>query len=201
VPGTLPTPSHPALSHPTAPPPLRASDRSNVVPCFMPDFMHCMAFEYGVDAEGMFDTGESIPSRSSFAFPGSVSRLFHAVRSDFVARLSYPSTWRMVESGTEFGGSLLETMEGRFEAGERCWSPGPPGRRRGSVSPAHRPFDVVSAPAPASALTPCPRPPFAAVSIRCHVPGACDWPVQRPSVSRVPPKRAVFRRALQTLFC
>jgi len=27
----------------------------------------------------------------------------------------------MVESGTEFGGSLLETMEGRFEAGEWCW--------------------------------------------------------------------------------
>jgi hypothetical protein len=42
----------------------------------MPDFMHCRVFEYGVDAEGMFDTGESIPSRSSFAFPGSVSRLF-----------------------------------------------------------------------------------------------------------------------------
>jgi hypothetical protein len=49
-------------------------------------------------------------------------------------------------------------MEGRFEAGGRCWSPGPPGRRRGSVSPAHRPFDVVPAPAPASALALAPAP-------------------------------------------
>lgn len=77
----------------------------------MPDFMHCIAFEYGVDAEGMFDTGESMPSRSSFAFPGSVSRLFHAVRSDFVARLSTPARGAWLRAGQ----SLVEVFSKQWK--------------------------------------------------------------------------------------
>jgi hypothetical protein len=134
----------------------------------------------------MFDTGESVLSWSSFAFPGSVSCLFHAVRSDFVARLSHPSTWRMVESGTEFGGSLLETMEGRFEAGEWCWVSraswlkGGEGEGRGrkgkSCSPSLR---RRCCPCPC----PCPRPPllplpFVVAMALARVIGPSDVPQQ-----------------------
>lgn len=139
--------------------------------------------------------GLPLPSRDqsvAFSMPSGVI-LLHVFRT--------PARGAWLGAGQSLVGSLLETMEGRFEAGERCWSPGPPGRREGKCKSSSPSLRRRFCPCPCLGPCPCPRPPFAPVSIRCHAPCACDWPVQRPSVSRVPPERAVFRRALQTLFC
>jgi hypothetical protein len=159
----IPIPSYAIPSHPIPPPLPRFAHL--IVPTWWPVSCptSCIAWRLNRCRRNVRYRGDR-PFLVFLCLPGIVSCLFHAVRSDFVARLSHPSTWRMVESGTEFGGSLLETMEGRFEAGEWCWVSraswlkGGEGEGEGRGSPAHRPFDVVPAPAPAPAPDPlCSR--------------------------------------------
>jgi hypothetical protein len=205
----IPIPSYAIPSHPIPPPLPRFAHL--IVPTWWPVSCptSCIAWRLNRCRRNVRYRGER-PFLVFLCLPGIVSCLFHAVRSDFVARLSHPSTWRMVESGTEFGGSLLETMEGRFEAGEWCWVSraswlkGGEGEGEGrggkgkSSSPSLR---RRSCPCPC----PCPRPPllplpFVVVLALARVIGPSDVP-QQTGFARAGQEQEVFRRALQTLFC
>lgn len=116
------------LPHPT-------SDNSNLVPCFKPDFMHSCPWRLNGCRENVQYRERCL---SSLALPssGSVAFAMQALVGSHLLHIS--RTWRMVSTGIGVGGRLLETVESRFEAEERCWSPGRPSRSIPGSSPSLR---------------------------------------------------------------
>jgi len=202
----IPIPSHVIPSHPTVPPPLRASDRSNVVACFMPDFMHCMAFEEmqkecSIQGRASFP-GLPLPSRDqsvAFSMPSGVILLhvFHTLARGAWLRAGqslvegFSKQWKVdlkQESGVGLQGFLAKGR-GRGAKGK---SSSPSLRRRSCPCPLLLPLPLPQTPL----LLPFP---FVAMSL-AHVIGPCNVP-QQTGFTRAGARAEVFCRALQTLFC